>query len=97
MALVELYRVTGERATWTSRRGWSMLAGTGILGKGRFGPAYWQDHGPCAEATSVAGHAVRQLYLDSGAVDVATELGDHDAARGRPSVAGRTWSRPART
>ena len=50
--------------------------GHGLLGQGRFGPAYWQDHAPVATATSVAGHAVRQLYLDSGAVDVATELGD---------------------
>jgi DUF1680 family protein len=76
MALVELYRTTGERryldlaATFIRRRG------HGLLGAGRFGTAYWQDHRPVAEATSVAGHAVRQLYLDAGAVDVAVELGD---------------------
>ena len=76
MALVELYRTTAERryldfaATLIRRRG------HGLLGTGRFGAGYWQDHQPVAEASSVAGHAVRQLYLDSGAVDVAVELGD---------------------
>jgi hypothetical protein len=76
MALVELYRVTGERRYLDLAARMVDLRGTGILGNGRFGPAYWQDHERVSEATSVAGHAVRQLYLDSGAVDVATELGD---------------------
>jgi DUF1680 family protein len=75
-ALVELYRVTAERRYLELAARMVDLRGTGILGKGRFGPAYWQDHERVSEATSVAGHAVRQLYLDSGAVDVATELGD---------------------
>ena len=76
MALVELYRVTAERRYLDLAARMVALRGTGILGKGRFGSAYWQDHARVSEATSVAGHAVRQLYLDSGAVDVATELGD---------------------
>ena len=78
MALVELYRVTGEER-------WLRLAshllegrGHGLLGEGRFGAAYWQDHAPVRSAPTVAGHAVRQLYLDSGAVDVAVELGDEE-------------------
>jgi hypothetical protein len=54
------------------------LRGRGLLGDGRFGPAYWQDHLPVRHATSVAGHAVRQLYLDCGVVDVAVETGDWD-------------------
>lgn len=76
MALVELYRTTGQgrylelASTFIDRRGRGLLAG------GRFGRAYWQDHLPLREAPSVAGHAVRQLYLDCGAVDVAIELGD---------------------
>ena len=36
------------------------------------------------EATTVAGHAVRQLYLDCGAVDVAIEIGDTELLDGRP-------------
>ena len=49
-----------------------------LLGAGRFGSEYWQDHAPVRDAATVAGHAVRQLYLDCGAVDVAVELGDDD-------------------
>jgi hypothetical protein len=76
MALVELYRTTGERRYLEFAARQIDGRGHGALGRGRFGPAYWQDHEPVAKSTSVAGHAVRQLYLDSGAVDVATELGD---------------------
>jgi len=76
MALVELYRATAETRYLQLAARMVDLRGTGILGQGRFGPAYWQDHARASEATSVAGHAVRQLYLDCGAVDVATELGD---------------------
>ena len=51
---------------------------------------------PVREARDVAGHAVRQLYLDAGAVDVAVETGDAallDAvhARWRDMVATRTY------
>ena len=96
MALVELYRVTGEER-------WLRLAshllegrGHGLLGEGRFGPAYWQDHAPVRTAPTVAGHAVRQLYLDSGAVDVAVELGDDELLeavlrRRRDMVATRSY------
>jgi uncharacterized protein len=86
MALVELYRVTGERRYLDLAARMIELRGDGLLGRGRFGSAYWQDHARVRDATSVMGHAVRQLYLDCGAVDVATELGDRallDAARRR--------------
>jgi DUF1680 family protein len=70
--------------------------GHGTLAGARFGRAYWQDHLPVREAPSVVGHAVRQLYLDCGAVDVAVELGDRsllDAvlARWRDMVATRMY------
>jgi uncharacterized protein len=76
MALVELYRTTGDRSHLELATRLLDLRGHGLLGAGRFGAAYWQDHAPVREAQSVAGHAVRQLYLDCGAVDVATELDD---------------------
>lgn len=76
MALVELNRVTGNRRYLTLAARMIDLRGHGLLGAGRFGAAYWQDHMPVRDAPAVAGHAVRQLYLDCGAVDVAVELGD---------------------
>jgi DUF1680 family protein len=76
MALVELTRVTGERRYLALAARMIDLRGHGLLGAGRLGVAYWQDHAPVRDAAAVAGHAVRQLYLDCGAVDVAVELGD---------------------
>ena len=76
MALVELWRETGERRYLELARRQIDLRGHGLLGDGRFGREYWQDHRPVREAPTVAGHAVRQLYLDAGAVDVAVETGD---------------------
>ena len=76
MALVELTRVTGEPRYQALAARMLDLRGQGLLGIGRFGPEYWQDHAPVRDATSVAGHAVRQLYLDCGVVDVAVERGD---------------------
>jgi DUF1680 family protein len=76
MALVELYRATGERRYLDLAAAFIDRRGRGLLGGGRFGRAYWQDHEPVGEAASVAGHAVRQMYLDCGAVDVAVETGD---------------------
>ena len=76
MALVELWRQTGRRryldlaATMIERRG------HGTLGSGAFGSSYYLDHVPVRGATSVTGHAVRQLYLLCGATDVAIETGD---------------------
>jgi DUF1680 family protein len=104
MALVELFRVTGERryldlaATFIDRRG------QGLLGSGRFGRGYWQDHLQVREAPDVVGHAVRQLYLDCGAVDVAVELEDralldsvlhrwHDMVETRSYLTGALGSR----
>jgi hypothetical protein len=83
MALVELYRATGQRRHLDAAARMIEGRGHGQLGPGRFGAAYWQDHLQVRDAPTVAGHAVRQLYLDCGAVDVATEVG-------------ATWSRPAR-
>jgi uncharacterized protein len=78
MALVELTRVTGDSRYLTLAARMIELRGHGLLGRGRFGAEYWQDHLPVRVAPTVAGHSVRQLYLDCGAVDVAVELDDHE-------------------
>ncbi|RFA18225.1 glycoside hydrolase family 127 protein [Subtercola boreus] len=97
VALVELSRAVGEprylelAGLFVERRGRGMLATT-IL----FGHEYFQDDVPVRSATVLRGHAVRALYLASGALDVATETGDRALAdavalQWRNTVARRTY------
>ncbi len=81
MALVELYRTTGESRHLELARTLLERRGHGLLGEGRFGARYWQDHEPVRSAPDPVGHAVRQVYLDCGAVDVAVETGDPELLR----------------
>ena len=77
-ALVELYRETGEPGYLTSAKGFVERRGNPVQHTLPFGPAYFQDHAPVRDAQDATGHAVRQLYLDAGCVDVAVETGDTD-------------------
>jgi hypothetical protein len=84
-ALVELYRQTGRpsyldlAARMIDLRGHRMLdrknQASDIADRG-YGLQYFQDHEPVRTATAATGHAVRQLYLEAGVVDVAVETGD---------------------
>ena len=76
MALVELYRLTGNRRHLDFARTLVERRGHGVLGRCLHGARYWQDHAPVRVATEPAGHAVRQMYLDAGVVDVAVESSD---------------------
>jgi hypothetical protein len=78
MALVELYRTTGQGRYLELARILVERRGRGLLAKDRFGSRYWQDHEPVRTAVEPVGHAVRQVYLDCGVVDVATETGDRE-------------------
>jgi hypothetical protein len=81
MALVELYRETGEEAYLALARHFVDARGHATLsGHGR-GPMYYSDRVPAAEATHLEGHAVRALYFASGVADLAVELAAEDAAR----------------
>jgi uncharacterized protein len=72
-ALVELYRVTGERryleqaALFVERRGHGTLKDADMTSE------YFVDDVPVRDADVLRGHAVRALYLSAGAVDVAVE------------------------
>jgi uncharacterized protein len=76
LALVELYRQTGENRyltladTLMSRRGFGMFA------DGRFDLDYYQDAEPVRDARSIVGHAVRALYLAAGVTDIYAETGE---------------------
>ena len=75
-ALAELYRVTGHRPYLDLAARFLDNRGHGLLGEGRFGAPYYQDHQPLRQVDEVTGHVVRQLYLLAGAVDVAVETRD---------------------
>lgn len=80
MALVELSRATGEQRYLEAAALFVARRGTGTLGPHPFGQQYFQDDLPVRAATTLRGHAVRALYLASGALDVATETGDRALA-----------------
>jgi DUF1680 family protein len=78
LALVELYRETGEQqyldlaGFFVDQRGQQTLG----LGGRFFGPEYHQDRVPVRDASVVEGHAVRQLYLAAGVSDLYLETGE---------------------
>lgn len=76
LALVELFRATGERRYLELARRFIDARGLGWVGPGVFGPRYYQDHTPVRTADNVTGHAVRAMYLATGAADVYLEAGD---------------------
>lgn len=78
LALVELYRETGERRYLEQAQFFLDVRGRGLLGSpyDRFRPAYHQDHQPFREQDAVVGHAVRAIYLTAGATDLAIETGE---------------------
>ena len=95
-ALVELYRLTGERRYLEQARLFVERRGHHVLDDIEFGRAYFQDDVPIREATVFRGHAVRAVYLAAGAIDLATETDDAsllDAVirQWRATVARRTY------
>jgi len=76
MALVELYRTTGARKYLEQAQYLVDNRGYGRVSQRPFGyfvPAYHQDHLPFRQLTRLEGHAVRAVYLNSGATDIAAE------------------------
>jgi hypothetical protein len=80
LALVKLYRVTKDErhlklADWLlAQRGIGF--GKGVIWDKWKAPAYCQDAVPVKEQKEITGHAVRAMYLYTGAADVAVNTGD---------------------
>jgi DUF1680 family protein len=72
MALVELYRETGQRAYLEQAQRFIAQRGRGLLG----GRAYHLDRLPLHQLERLEGHAVRALYLCAGAADLYAETGE---------------------
>lgn len=83
-ALVELYRLTGDAHLLALARRQVDLRGranvalltSGRLGEPNFPLSYFLHHLPVRERVHATGHAVRELYLQAGVVDVAVETSD---------------------
>jgi len=77
MALVELYRETGEKKYLDLAKYFIYARGKGLASVPRNpGPEYFIDHKPFVELEEITGHAVRALYLCAGATDLYLETGD---------------------
>jgi uncharacterized protein len=84
MALVELYRETGDRKYLDQAMFFVDVRGHGLLGERTYhgvhglpgGREYYQDHRPLREMDEMVGHAVRAVYLNAGAADLYAETGD---------------------
>ena len=72
LAMVELGRTTGNRRYIDQAAYFLDARGHGLVS----GRDYYQDHVPFRDASTVVGHAVRQVYLTSGAADIYAEQGD---------------------
>ncbi len=77
-ALVELYRCTGRRDYLDLAHRMVGLRGKAEFANDHSGPRYYQDHEPVRTAAEATGHAVRQLYLATGVIDLYLETGDED-------------------
>ncbi|MCC5574890.1 glycoside hydrolase family 127 protein [Microtetraspora sp. AC03309] len=93
MALVELYRATGTERYLEMAQRFVERRGLPALGDITFGRAYFQDDLPVRRAEVFRGHAVRAVYLASGAVDVAVETGDTELLKAIEAQWERTIAR----
>ncbi|WP_220456762.1 beta-L-arabinofuranosidase domain-containing protein [Changpingibacter yushuensis] len=78
VALVELYRATGEERYLGQANLFIERRGHHTLPDIEFGRTYFQDETPVRDMHSLEGHAVRALYLAAGAIDTAIETGDSE-------------------
>ena len=72
LALVKLYRVTGNKLYLDMAQKFIDIRGVTYIpdGKGTMSPEYAQQHAPVRDQDEAVGHAVRAVYLYSGMSDV---------------------------
>jgi DUF1680 family protein len=75
-ALVELYRLTGERRHLELAQRLVDQRGKRTLEPATHGSSYFQDRVPVRDQDEVEGHAVRALYLAAGVTDLYMETGE---------------------
>ncbi|MCA9236091.1 MAG: glycoside hydrolase family 127 protein [Planctomycetales bacterium] len=80
IGLVKLYRETGKREYLDLAKFFVDTRGTITKDKPQLWGEYCQDHKPFLQQDEAVGHAVRALYLYSGATDVAALTGDTEYA-----------------
>ena len=92
-ALVEFYRRRGRRALQLAVRQVDLrgradvgMPTSGLLGDSRFPLSYFLHHVPVRQRGAATGHAVRELYLQAGVVDVAIETHDHELLRASEAI-----------
>jgi DUF1680 family protein len=80
LALVKLYKVTNNDRYLKLADWYLQQRGKGYYnyGKNWITPGYWQDVAPVKQQNEITGHAVRAMYLYTGAADVAALTGDVD-------------------
>jgi DUF1680 family protein len=80
LALVKLYKLTNNDRHLKLADWYLQQRGKGYYkyGKNWITPGYWQDILPVKQQNEITGHAVRAMYLYSGAADVAALKDDKD-------------------
>jgi uncharacterized protein len=89
LALVKLYKATGK-AKYLDLADWYLQQRGHGYGKGgiwnSYGPKYCQDDVPVADQQEIEGHAVRAMYLYTGAADVGAAKNDSGYMRAMKQV-----------
>ncbi len=87
LALIRLYRATGERRYLQLARFFLIHRGSKFFAKehniplDQYDGSIWQDNVPLAEQKEIVGHAVRAAYLFAGTTDLVAETGDETLLR----------------
>ncbi|MEI6140975.1 MAG: beta-L-arabinofuranosidase domain-containing protein [Mariniphaga sp.] len=76
LALVKLYKTTGDKRYLDLSDWYLQQRGHGYFNNKSSGQDYCQDRLPLKEQTKISGHAVRAMYLYTGAADVGAAKND---------------------